>query len=181
MCAASSAVKVSGRFRGNGLQRIEVNTSAPRRGRTIGLAAAPRNITVALASAGVLALLVLYAIAAPTSSMTASFGPVVPRQSSKPVVLGRVLGSSGNGLKGARISVGREGRDPVASATSGPSGTFLVELPGGCAMYHITIEARAQGAKVRTQHRSRLCPGDALPVDARVKAQGHFLWVPGPR
>jgi hypothetical protein len=114
--------------------------------------------------------------------MSASFGPVVPRQSSNPVVLGRVLAAGGGGLKGARITVGRPGRaGSVGTATSDASGTFAVELPGRCARYDISIVARSEGATVRTHDRRRLCPGDALPVDARVKSQGHFLWVPGPR
>jgi hypothetical protein len=114
--------------------------------------------------------------------MSASFGPVVPRQSSNPVVLGRVLASGGGGLEGARISVSRAGREQsIATATSDGSGTFLVALPGRCALYDISIVARSEGATVRTHDRRRLCPGDALPVDARVKSQGHFLWVPGPR
>jgi len=115
--------------------------------------------------------------------MSASFGPVVPRQSPNPVVLGRVLGAGGGGLKGALISVGRAGEErPVATATSDASGTFLVQLPGRCGLYDVSIVAHSDGATVRTHdRRRRLCPGDALPVDARVKAEGHFLWVPGPR
>lgn len=164
------------------MQRIEAKTSVPRRGRTAGLAAAPRNVTVVLASAGVLALLVFYAIAAPTASLTASIGPVVPRQGSNPVVLGRVLGTSGGGLEGARIGVARAGQErPIATATSDASGSFRVVLPDRCAVYDISVEARADGSTVRKSDHRRLCPGDALPVDARVKTQGHFLWVPGPR
>jgi hypothetical protein len=141
-----------------------------------------RDLLVALASAGVVALLVFYAIAAPTASMTASIGPVVPRQGSTAVVLGRVLGSSGGGLEGARITVARAGNErPIATARSGESGTFRVELTGACAVYDISLQARAAGATVKKSDQRRLCPGDALPVDAQVKTQGHFLWVPGPR
>jgi Carboxypeptidase regulatory-like domain len=161
---------------------VEAKTSVPRRGHSSGLAAAPRNITVVLASAGVLALLVLYAIAAPTASLSASVGPVVPQQGSNPVVLGRVLGPGGGGVAGASIEVGRAGGARLlATTTSNTSGTFRVELPGRCGAYEISIEARAEGATARTSSRRRLCPGDALPIDARVKTQGHFVWVPGPR
>jgi hypothetical protein len=167
---------------GNSLQQVESRTRAPRRGRTFGLAAASRNIVVGLASAGVLALLVFYAVAAPTASLSASVGPVVPRQGSNPVVLGRVLGPTGGGLRGARIAVARDGAGrPLATGTSDRSGTFQVELPARCAVYDISIEARAEGTTVRKTDERRLCPGDALPVDARVKTQGHFLWVLGPR
>ena len=169
------------RYRGGTLQQVETNTSAARRGRSGRLSAAPRNVTVALASAGVLGLLGFYAVAAPTASLTASIGPVVPRQGN-PVVLGRVLGAGGGGLEGARVAVDRAGTDRlVAAATSNAAGSFQVGLPGRCAVYDISVEARAEGATVRAHGHRRLCPGDALPIDARVKTQGHFLWVPGPR
>ena len=167
---------------GNNLQQVESSTRAPRRGRTAGVAAVPRNFAVGLASAGVLALLVFYAVAAPTASLSASVGPVVPGRGSNPVVLGRVIGATGGGLRGARIAVVRNGADrPLATGTSDDSGAFQVELPARCGVYEISIEAKAEGSTIRKTDRRRLCPGDALPVDARVKTQGHFLWVPGPR
>jgi hypothetical protein len=142
----------------------------------------PRDVAVAVASAGVLALLVFYAVAAPSASLTASIGPIVPRQGSNPLVLGRVLNSGGGGLEGARIKVARAGSErPIAVGTSDASGSFRVELPSRCAVYDISVEARAEGSTVRKRDDRRLCPGDALPVDARVKTEGHFLWVPGPR
>jgi hypothetical protein len=129
----------------------------------------------------VLALLVLYAVAAPTASMRATVGQVVPRPGTAAVVLGRVLNSSGGGLKGARVEVRRTGRDAGTFAMSNAAGAFRVQLPGGCAVYEISVRARAAGSTVATTARRRLCPGDALPIDARVVTQGHFLWVPGPR
>jgi hypothetical protein len=114
--------------------------------------------------------------------LSASIGPVVPAQGSNPVVLGRVLGATGGGLQGARIAVARDGADrPLAAGRSDASGAFRLELPGRCGVYEISIEAKAEGSTVSKTDRRRLCPGDALPVDARVKTQGHFLWVPGPR
>jgi hypothetical protein len=93
-----------------------------------------------------------------------------------------VLGTTGGGLRGARIAVARNGADrPLATGTSDASGAFRVELPGRCGVYEISIQARAEGSTVRKTAQRSLCPGDALPVDARVKTQGHFLWVPGPR
>ena len=167
---------------GSGLQQIEGKISASRRGRSTGLAAAPRNVTVALDSACVGARLVVYESAAPTASLTADFGQVVPAQGARPVVVGRVLGSRGDGLGGARIAVGRPGaKRAAATATTADSGAFRVVLPVRCADYEISIEARAAGTTVRKSERRRLCPGDALPIDARVKTQGHFIWVPGPR
>jgi len=140
-----------------------------------------RDATVALASAGVLALLVFYAVAAPSVSLSANVGPVVPRPGPASVVLGRVLTSSGGGLKGARVEVRRTGREAGTFALSNAAGAFRVELPGSCAVYEISVRARAEGSTVATNARRRLCPGDALPIDARVVTQGHFLWVPGPR
>ena len=167
---------------GEPLQGVHFNTSAARGSRGTRMARAPRDVAVAVASAGVLALIAFYAVAAPTASLTASIGPIVPRQGSNPLVLGRVLNSGGGGLEGARIAVARAGSErPVAFGTSDASGSFRVELPSRCAVYDISLEARAEGSTVRKRADRRLCPGDALPVDARVKTQGHFLWVPGPR
>jgi hypothetical protein len=139
-----------------------------------------RDVTVAVASAGVLCLLVLYAIAAPSVSMTASAGSVVPLPGRAAVVLGRVLGSDGGGLKGARVEVRQAGGE-TAIGMSNAAGAFRVSLPGRCAFYTVSIRAPAQGSTVAATVRHRLCPGDALPVDARVVTQGQFLWVPGPR
>jgi hypothetical protein len=139
-----------------------------------------RDVFVACASVAVLALLVLYAVAAPTATLSTDIGPVVPRPGSKAVVQGRVLEANGGGLRGARIDVRRTGRT-AGTAVSDNAGAFRVELPGSCAVYDISLRARADGSTVSTATRHQLCPGDALPVDARVVTQGHFLWVPGPR
>jgi hypothetical protein len=135
---------------------------------------------VALASAGVLALLVFYAVAAPTVSLTAKVGSVVPLAGSSAMVAGRVIGSDGSGVKGARIEARELGRRTV-NGTSDATGAFRVSLPGRCGVYTVSIHAPAQGTTVATRIRHRLCPGDALPVDARVVTQGQFLWIPGPR
>lgn len=139
-----------------------------------------RDVFVACASVGVLALLVLYAVAAPTAALSTDIGPVVPRPGSTAVVQGRVLETDGGGLRGARIEVRRTGRT-AGTAVSDDAGAFRVELPGSCAVYDISLRVRAQGSTVTAAARRQLCPGDVLPVDARVVTQGHFLWVPGPR
>jgi hypothetical protein len=139
-----------------------------------------RNLVVAFSSAGVLGLLVLYALAGPTAKLSAEIGPIVPRPGSTAVVQGRVLEPNGGGLDGAKILVRRSGQRAGAAVTD-DAGAFRVELQGSCASYLIAIRARAVGADVATDTRRRLCPGDALPVDVRVVTQGHFLWVPGPR
>ena len=160
-----------------------VEAGARRRGERRRVARIPARVrdgTVAFASAGVLGLLVLYAVAAPSVSLAAEVGPVVPRPGPASVA-GRVLNASGGGLKGAHIEVRRAGRDAGTFGLSNAAGSFRVELPGSCAVYVISVRARAEGATVATTARRRLCPGDALPIDARVVTQGHFLWVPGPR
>ena len=139
-----------------------------------------RNASTAFASAGVIALLVLYAVAAPTAGLSASVGPVVPHPGSTALVQGRVLKSDGGALGGAHIVVHQRGR-LAGAAVSTRSGTFRVALSGGCARYDIVVRARTLGTTVETSTQRRLCPGDALPFDARVVTQGHFLWVPGPR
>jgi hypothetical protein len=139
-----------------------------------------RDVAVASASVLVVALLAAYAVAAPTPELTASVGPVVPQPGASAVVQGRVLEPNGGALDGARVDVLRAGRI-VASAVTGDSGTFRLDLPGACASYRISLQARVQGSAIETVARRRLCPGDALPVDARVVTHGHFLWVPGPR
>jgi hypothetical protein len=139
-----------------------------------------RDVLVALSSIGVVALLVLYALAGPTAKLSADVGPVVPRPGSTAVVQGRVLEPDGGGLDGAQVVVRRSGRR-AGSAVSDDAGAFRVELRGGCASYRIAIRARSAGSTVETVAGRRLCPGDALPVDVRVVTQGHFLWVPGPR
>jgi hypothetical protein len=139
-----------------------------------------RDVTVALASCGVVALLVLYALAAPTVSLSAKVGSVQPLPGQSALVVGRVLGSDGNGVKGARVEAREIGRRTI-KGTSDSTGAFRVSLPGRCAVYTVSIYAPAQGSTVATKVQHRLCPGDALPVDARVVTQGQFLWVPGPR
>jgi hypothetical protein len=139
-----------------------------------------RDTVVGGASIGVLALLVAYAVAAPTAELNADVGPTVPRPGPTAVVQGRVLEAGGGGLDGAQIEVRAAGRQ-AESATSDDSGSFRVELSGGCAAYDISLLARADGETLRAATHRRLCPGDALPVDARVVTHGHFLWVPGPR
>ena len=139
-----------------------------------------RDVTVALASAGVITLLVLYAVAAPSPALTATVGPVVPRPGSTAVVQGRVVEPDGGGVDGAHVIVRRGGRT-AGTAVSDDAGAFRVELAGACAVYDISVRARALGSTVTTAARRQLCPGDALPVDVRIVTQGHFLWVPGPR
>jgi hypothetical protein len=139
-----------------------------------------RDAAVALSSAGVLLLLVAYAVAAPTAELTASIGAPIPRPGARAVVQGRVLNPDGGALEGARVEV-RRSRGTGASAFSGDDGRFRIELSGGCASYVISLRADAAGDRVRTDATRRICPGDAVPILARVVTHGHFIWVPGPR
>ena len=139
-----------------------------------------RDAFVASMSALVIAFLVFFAFAAPTSRLTASVGPVVPRPGVDAVVEGRVREAGGEGLEGARIEVRENGRS-AGAAVSDQAGVFRIELDGGCAAYVISVTAETEGSRVVSESTRRLCPGDALPVEARVITHGHFLWVPGPR
>lgn len=127
-----------------------------------------------------MALLVAYAFAGPSVELTASVGPAVPRPGTNAFVLGRVLEADGSGLEGARIEVRRSGR-LAGTTVSDDAGAFGVELRGGCSAYAVTLRAETQGSTVATDLRHQLCPGDALPIDARIVTHGHFIWVPGPR
>jgi hypothetical protein len=139
-----------------------------------------RDVTVGAASAVVVALLVAFALAGPSVELTASVGPAVPRPGTSAFVLGRILEADGSGLEGARIEVRRSGR-LAGTTVSDDAGAFGVELRGRCSAYAVTLRAEAQGSTVATDLRHQLCPGDALPIDARIVTHGHFLWVPGPR
>lgn len=139
-----------------------------------------RNVAVALASVGVVALLVGYAFAAPTPELKLTVGQVVPQPGAAAVVQGRVLEPDESGLGGLRVEV-RRGGVVSGAAVSDRSGSFRVDLTDGCGLYEISLWATWQGSTVRRRARHRLCPGDALPLDARIVTQGHYLWVPGPR
>jgi hypothetical protein len=91
-----------------------------------------------------------------------------------------MLAADGSGLEGARVEVERAGRT-AATAVTRDDGAFRVELEGGCSVYAIALRTEAEGSPVEQVTRRRLCPGDSLPVVARVVTHGHFLWVPGPR
>jgi hypothetical protein len=138
-----------------------------------------RNVAVAFASAGVLALLVAYAVAAPTPELALTVGHVVPQPGATTVVQGRVLEPDAGGLRGLRVEV--RGGGLAAAAVSDRAGRFRVDLTGGCSVYQVALRARWHGSTLERNVRRRLCPGETLPVDARVVTQGHFLWVPGPR
>jgi len=68
-----------------------------------------RDIVVALSSAGVLALLAAYAVAAPTAELKTTVGQPVPRPGATAVVQGRVLSPDGDAIKGAKVEVSRPG------------------------------------------------------------------------
>jgi hypothetical protein len=139
-----------------------------------------RNATVAFASVGVIALLVGYAFAAPTPELKLTVGQVVPQPGAAAVVQGRGLEPDAGGLGGLRVEV-RRGGAVSGAAVSDRSGRFRVDLKGGCGVYDVSLRTKWQGSELERRTRRRLCPGDALPLEARVVTQGHYLWVPGPR
>jgi hypothetical protein len=123
--------------------------------------------------------LVAYALAAPTPELALSVGQVIPQPGGTAVVRGRAIEPDADGLGGVRIEV-RGGRE-LEAAVSDRAGRFRVDLTGGCGVYDVFVAARWQGSALESRARRRLCPGDALPLEARIVTQGHFLWVPGPR
>jgi hypothetical protein len=139
-----------------------------------------RDATVALASVGVIALLVAYALAAPTPELRLEVGHVVPQPGATAVVEGRVVEPDASGLGGSRIEVRRAGEISGAAVTD-KTGRFRVHLAGACGAYEVVLRTTWQGSALERRARRRLCPGDSLPLDARVVTQGHYLWVPGPR
>jgi hypothetical protein len=139
-----------------------------------------RNAAVAFASVAVLALLVAYALAAPTPELRLTVGDVVPQPGATAVVQGRVLEPDGSGLRGLRVEV-RRAEGVAATALSDETGAFRVDLRGACGAYEVIVRGRWQGSALERGARRRLCPGDALPLEARVVTQGHYIWVPGPR
>lgn len=92
---------------------------------------------------------------------------------------GRAIEPDADGLGGVRVEV-RRGRE-LAAAVSDAAGRFRVDLTGGCGVYEVFLATRWQGSALESRASRRLCPGDALPLEARIVTQGHFLWVPGPR
>ena len=166
---------------GSGLERVETLRGTDRgRPEAEPRRTALRNVAVALASVSVVALLVAYALAGPTPALTLTVGPVVPQPGATAVVQGRAVKPDASGLGGLRVEV-RRGGGIAAAAVSDRTGKFRVDLIGGCGVYEVTLRARWQGSALETEARRRLCPGDALPLDARIVTQGHYLWVPGPR
>jgi hypothetical protein len=139
-----------------------------------------RDATVALASVGVVALLVAYALAAPTPELRLEVGHVVPKPGGTAVVEGRVVEPDASGLRGLRIEVRRAG-EVAGTAVSDKSGRFRVDLAGACGPYEVVVRTTWQGSALERRARRRLCPGDSLPLDAQIVTQGHYLWVPGPR
>lgn len=139
-----------------------------------------RNATVAFASVGVIALLVAYALAAPTPELRLEIGHVVPQPGATAVVEGRVIEPDASGLGGSRVEV-RRGSGLSGIAVTDGAGRFRVDLAGACGTYEVVLQASWKGSALEERARRRLCPGDSLPVEARVVTQGHYLWVPGPR
>jgi len=139
-----------------------------------------RDVGVACSSLLVLALLVGYALAGPTPELTAAVGPVVPQPGTSAVVQGRVTDASGDGLEGARIEVKRAER-VFGSAVSDGDGRFRAMVKAPCGRYEISLRATTQGSNLETSPREYMCPGDAVPIEARIVTHGHFIWVPGPR
>ena len=135
-----------------------------------------RDFATAVVSIAVVAFLVAYALTKPSVTLAAAAN-VEEHAGNDAVVAGRVLDSDGDGLAGAEVRAARPGGTAL-SARSGERGYFRLELPGACAVYDVDFAAAAHGSQLRKSLRQRLCPGDALEVDARIVADGQLLWMP---
>lgn len=89
---------------GSGLERVETLRGTGRgRPKAEPRRTALRNVAVALASVSVVALLVAYALAAPTPGLSLTVGHVVPQPGATAVVQGRAVEADASGLGGVRL------------------------------------------------------------------------------
>jgi hypothetical protein len=96
------------------------------------------------------------------------------------VVEGRVVEPDASGLGGLRVEVHRAG-GMSQTTVSDDTGRFRVALGRACGLYEVALRTTWKGSPLEGSAERRLCPGDSLPIDARVVTVGHYLWVPGPR
>ncbi len=136
-----------------------------------------RNAFVAAVSAAVVAFLVFYALSRPEVKLQTSVGSLESHPGGSAIVHGRVLEADGDGVSGARLTVGRPGA-PQRTARTGERGFFRLDVKGGCGTYEIELAARASGRSLARHLLQPLCPGQALELVGRIVATGNFVWVP---
>ena len=81
------------------------------------------------------------------------------------------------GVGGATVLVSAPGREAQVGTTV-EDGTFRIGLGGPCSSYRLEVDARADGRALSTAATRRLCPGQALELEARVTSSSQLLWMP---
>jgi hypothetical protein len=119
-----------------------------------------------------------YALSGPGLELAAVAADVHAHGGRQAVIHGRILESDGGGIANAALEV----RSPTGTriARAGEQGFFRLDILGSCATYRIALRAKSHGQELGTRLARRLCPGEELEVEARVIADGHFLWMPTP-
>jgi hypothetical protein len=136
-----------------------------------------RDGVVALGSVGVVAFLIAYALSSPRVEIHAAVAAVAQHPGRQAVLHGRVLEAGGDGITEAVVRVERPGSTPLV-ARSGDRGYFRVDLAGACARYRVVLSVGEQDPPVEAAFDRRLCPGEAVEVDARVTSAAQLVWVP---
>ena len=131
---------------------------------------------VVLASAAVVAFLVAYAVTSPSFRLDAAVAGVEEHEGRQAVVHGRVLEADGEGVADAEVRARRLGASAVEH--SGERGYFRLDLVGPCARYEIVLLVPAEKRLLRKTLNRDVCPGQAIELEARVVADGQFVWIP---
>lgn len=136
-----------------------------------------RDCAVALASAAVVAFLVAYALTSPSFRLEAAVAGIEGHAGRQAVVHGRVLEANGEAIADAEVRVHRPGaKDQIGR--SGARGYFRLDLRGSCARYAIVLLVRAEKRLLQKALNRDVCPGQAVELQARVVADGQFVWMP---
>lgn len=136
-----------------------------------------RDGAVALVSVGVVAFLIAYALSSPSVEIDADVAAVEQHPGRHAVVHGRILEAGGDPVIDAEVRVERSGTSSLV-AHSGERGFFRIDVTGACARHRIVVSVREQDHPVATTFRRRLCPGDAVEVNARLSSASQLVWAP---
>lgn len=135
-----------------------------------------RDALVFTISLAVVLFLAAYALSDPGLELAAATGDVRGHAGRQALVEGRILESNGSGLASARVEM--QGPAGTRVAYTGRQGFFRLAYLGSCATYRIALRGRSHDRDLVTRLKRRLCPGDAVEVEARVVADGQFIWMP---
>jgi hypothetical protein len=151
----------------------DLTISAPRSGR---LRSHARDAFVFACSAAVIVFLVFFTFADPGVQLASHLSGPTAHTGSSALIAGRVMDGDG-GVGGATVLVSAPGRDTRVGTTA-EDGTFRIGLGGPCSSYRLEVDARADGRTLSTAATRRLCPGQALELEARVTRSSTLLWMP---